>query len=161
MLASGCGSGVTVNYDYDQGYDFTDLQTYAWMPVRVAVEIGELKANRLVAAFDDQLATMGMKKVEENPDFMINLHGSSQQKVDITDWGYSYGGYWGGGVRDVDVMTYEEGTLIVDFVDGESKELFWRGTAVGVVEPDRSPEQQEARFQNLAAQVLSRFPPRG
>ena len=84
-----------------------------------------------------------------NPDFLIALHGGKQTKLDITDWGYSYGRHGrfrGGPIISGDVYEYEEGTLILDFVDAQSKELIWRGKAQGEID---SIQQQKNRGKEL------------
>ena len=157
LTMSACSS-VSVNQDFDTSYDFTGLRTYAWLPVTVSVNVGELKARRFMTAVDNELATLGYQKTTEDADFLVNVHGATQQQTDVTSYGYGYG-RWGGGAGGVDVDTYTEGTLILDFVDGQSKEMFWRGTANAIVDPGQSAEKQEAKFASIAQQMLAEFPP--
>jgi hypothetical protein len=158
MLAAGCGSGITTGYDFDPTYPFDSVATYDWMPVTVSAQVGELRVRRLMTAFDDELQRMGMRKVESSPDFRIKLHGSTKQRTDVSTYGYSYGRRWGGATA-VDVNTYTEGTMIFDFVDSETNEVFWRGTANKIVDAGASPDKQEKTFAQVARQVLSHFPP--
>ncbi|NIR68637.1 DUF4136 domain-containing protein, partial [candidate division KSB1 bacterium] len=54
-----------------------------------------------------------------------------KQKVDVSRVDY---GYWRGRPRGrVYRHRYKEGTLILDIVDPQLKQLVWRGWAVGVV----------------------------
>jgi len=67
-----------------------------------------------------------------NPVFVISLHGGKEKKVNEVDWDYDYRVYdpsYGHACRDqrIDVYQYEEGSLILDFVDATSLELIWRG----------------------------------
>ncbi len=101
--------------------------------------------------------------MEENPDFLIALHTGKQAKVNIRDWGYSHGRYgrdWGatGGSR-IDVYQYEEGTIMLDFVDAESRELIWRGTATAEIDLQRTPEERDKLVDEGVTEMLKNFPP--
>jgi hypothetical protein len=155
----GCGPSVTVNHDYDNGYNFTNLKTYNWIPIKSDGLVSELKIKRFQNAIDQELQAKGVILTDVNPDFLIALQGMAETKVNVTDYGYSYGSRWGYGSRNVDVNTYKEGTIFLDFVDAKTKELFWRGTAISVVEPDLTAEQQEQKFAYAASKLLAQFPP--
>ena len=158
-FAAGCAT-VSVNYDYDPDVNFTNLKTFNWLPAPKLNEKHGLVLNRVKTAVKRELESKGIVMVSDNPDFLIAIHGERQSKVSITDWGYSpgrYGRYWGGG--GIDVYQYEEGTLILDFVDADIKELIWRGTAIGIVDPDLSPEQRTENINNAVAKILEKFPP--
>ena len=93
-------------------------------------------------------------------DFLVSVHVTSQERVQVTDWGYSYGrhGAWYGS-RDLDVYTYDEGSLVIDVVDPTRRALIWRGTASRVVEPDWSPDEREKVVREAVQALLEHFPP--
>jgi hypothetical protein len=51
------------------------------------------------------------------------------------------------------------GTLIVDLVDANRKELVWRGTASDTLDPEASPEKKEKNLQEAMAKLLANYPP--
>lgn len=163
LLLAGCASYVNVKYDHDPGYNFASLKTYNWLPVQLSARANQMKINRFKNAVNSELSAKGMEVTSDNPDFLIALHGFAETKVDIDiqDYGYRYSGFWGMGTRDIDINTYEEGTVFLDFVDGESKELFWRGEATGTIEPNITPEHQGKKFADVAARLIANFPPSG
>jgi hypothetical protein len=121
-----CSSVYDVQYDYDQRADFTGLKTYDWLPVPDKADIESLDIARVKAAVNAELQAKGLIMTSGNPDLLIAEHLGTKDKVKVRDWGYSYapyGGYWGGhwGSGGVSVYEYEEGSLILDFVDAESK----------------------------------------
>ena len=60
-----------------------------------------------------------------HPDFLVAYHIIVQDK--IKTWGYAnWGGGWGWGP---DPFEYTEGTILVDFIDPRTNDVFWRGTA--------------------------------
>ena len=58
---------------------------------------------------------------------------------------------------------YEEGTLLIDFVDARTKQLIWRGWAVGVIENvgiiASDPEKAEKKISSAVRKILEHFPP--
>jgi hypothetical protein len=63
--------------------------------------------------------------------------------------------------NDIDVYNYTEGTLIIDLVNATSNQLAWRGSATGVVDPGRSPEQVQERINDVVGQIFANYPPQG
>ena len=157
MCVVGC-SQVSVRHDYDRSYGFSSLKTYDWLPASVPVEVSELRIKRFRNVFDRHMKSRGYERSSDNPDFLIAMHITSRQVIEITDWGYSYASRYGV-MRDIDVTQYTEGTAIIDFVDAQSKELFWRGIVTAVAEPSLTPEQQEAKFTEASEKLLEKFPP--
>ncbi|HEU4365011.1 MAG TPA: DUF4136 domain-containing protein, partial [Candidatus Krumholzibacteria bacterium] len=116
---------------------------------------------RIRAAVDAALTARGLAANETAPDVLVVYHSGLKDKVDITDWGYSYSGtYWGWAGRDIDAQNYTEGTLIVDLVDASSRQLVWRGSATGVVDPARTPEERERAVREIVAKMFDKYPPR-
>jgi hypothetical protein len=154
---TGC-SPYIVNYDYDMEYDFTGLNTFDWFDTPHNTQ-DELIAKRVKSAVNRQLTAKGLSKVSENPDFLIAMHLVRQWKRDV-DLGYSSPRYHSGWARhSVDVYEYEEGTLVVDFIDSDKRELIWRGSVSAVVDPDAGPEKREKRINEAVSKVLEKFPP--
>ena len=156
LAAVGC-STVTVHHDYDENYNYPSLKTYDWLPASVPPRISELRIKRFQSEFDQQMAARGYTRSTDNPNFLVAMHVTGRQVIQVTDWGYRRGAY--GVMRDIDVNQYTEGTAVVDFVDSRSKELFWRGVVTAVAEPGLSPEAQEAKFSKASKKLLEKFPP--
>lgn len=159
VLMFGCAT-TSVNYDYDKEYDFSALKAYEWMPMPQNVRVDEFWIKRVTSALSRELNAKGIKQAPDNPDFLIALHGSRESKVHVTDWGYSYGpfGRHIGGSR-VDVHQYEQGTLIVDFVEAKTKQMVWRGIASRALEPDLSPQEKERLINEAVIDMMKKFPP--
>ncbi len=64
-----------------------------------------------------------------------------------------YDGGWGG---PVSVTEYTQGTLIVDFIDPQTKQVFWRGTGTDVVNHPESPNT--AKLGKVVAQIVNKYP---
>jgi len=165
----GC-SQYDINYDYDVDSNFSAYHTYAWMAAKttdaptsasVAMQQNSLLDKRIRDAVDAAMTTKGFTVNVDNPDVVVMYHTGMQDKVDVTDWGYSYAGsYWGWAGQDIDVYNYTQGTLLVDLVDTKKKELVWRGSASGVVDPTNSPEKIQQNIDNVVTQMFANYPPK-
>jgi len=162
IFAISC-SPVSVSHDYDPDINFGRLKTFDWIPFPGNVEVNQLVVKRIQDAVTRGLQAKGLQKSSQNPDFVIVMHGMTEDKLDITDWGYSTGsyyrgGYWGGG-HNISVNEYTEGTLTLDFIDSKSKQLLWRGVAKGTVDPNATPQKRTQRINDAVAKLLEQFPP--
>jgi hypothetical protein len=168
FVAAGCSS-ISIRHDFDQDADFASYRTYAWLEqpttavgdVDAARQMNTLLDKRIRAAVDAELTAKGLTSVAENPDLLIAYHTGVENKIDVTDWGYTYPTYYGGwyGGRDIDVYTYHEGTLIVDLIDAKAKQLVWRGEATKTLETDPTPEQREQNLHAAVSKMFANYPP--
>ena len=164
-------STVRVSTDYDPERDFSLYQTYAWMPDPPQVSDNPLLHNSLLdervrRSVDTRLQAKGYRKVDAtSADFTVNYYINLEQKISVdtiptASYGYGYYGWYGGGVAtETRVRQYEEGTLILDFVDRGEKQLVWRGTGSTRVGKSTTPEQSQREIDNVTSEILASFPP--
>ena len=160
-----CSTIYGVQYDYDKQADFESLKTYDWMTVPEKADIDSLNVERVKKAVNAELQAKGLMMTSNNPDFLIAEHLGKKDKVQVANWGYGYGphggyrgGYWG--PRGVSTYQYEEGSLILDFVDSKSKKMIWRGVAKAVVDNINTPEKNEKLINEAVQEILKDFPPK-
>ena len=159
LIAISC-STISVKHDYDMTVDFAKLKTFYWLPIPVQAGINELDVKRIQSAVSTQLQAKGYRMMSDNPDFMIAMHLGKQHKVDVHEWGYAYGPRARfAGLGGIEVYQYEEGTLLLDFVDTRSKGLIWRGVATGEIDRYASTETRNKRINEAVQKILSNFPP--
>jgi len=164
ILLVGCAP-ISTNFDYDVSWDFESLKTYQLLSPPVDSAVNSLSRDRVRNAINSELIARGYNEVDTDPDFQVAYHVGSQDKIQVSDWGYGYGGrgsYYGyGGRRSaVDVYQYQEGSLIVDIVDTDTHKLIWRGTARKVLDTNPTPEQRTATVNAAVAKILADFPPK-
>ena len=164
----GCSS-ISTNFDYDREADFQSYKSFAWVPqqttaigdAKQAQQTNTLLDKRVRNAVNAKLQAQGMTIDTENPDLLVAYHTGIDQKINVTDWGYSYPRYYGGwGGGNVDVTSYEEGTLIVDLIDYKTKQLVWRGVATKALETNPTPEQMDRNMQAVIDALFSKYPPK-
>jgi len=165
LLAAGCSS-VSVSHDFDSKADFASLRTYSWLTapestsesVKKELQTNSLIEARVKKAVNQQLAAKGLKETTQDPDFLVAFHTGVQDKTDIQSWGYGYG-YWGARGGSVSTIHYQEGTLILDFIDPKSDNLIWRGVGKKVVSERTTPEKSEKEINAAVEQILKKYPP--
>lgn len=147
----GCAS-ARVTTDWDREMPFGSYKTYAWMetPRMETMQQTTLFDRRLRAAVDAELSSKGYTKADaaRPADVLVAYHVGVKDKVDVQQWGY-VGRRW-------DLREYQEGTLVIDLVDGKSKSLAWRGTVQGEMRGrDTSSEQIGKAVQKMFAELPS------
>lgn len=167
-LFAGCGGGIELNNDFDQQLDFSQFKTFQWVDNKN--QTNDLISSRVKSAVVNELTGKGMVQAADNPDVLVIYHAGTQDKVDISDYGYSYGGYgryggayggaYGAGSGGISTYNYTEGTLIIDIIDAASQQLAWRGTGTDVLKDNPSAEQITEGVNKAVAAILSQYPPR-
>jgi len=159
-----CASIYGVQHDYDKQVDFANFRTYDWMSIPDKAGIDSLVIQRVKNAVNAELKAKGLMMTSSNPDFLIAQHLGKKDKVQVTDWGYGYGphGRYGGRHLDpggISTYKYEEGSLILDFVDAKSKKMIWRGAAKAEVQNTDTPGKSEKLIDEAVKEILKKFPP--
>ncbi len=160
LLSVGCSS-ISTSYDFATGTDFAALKTYSWMKSPTDGKADPLIVERVHSAVNATLQLKGYALVDQSPDFFVSSHGSSREKIQVSDWNYQPRGFHGGGPSGATVYQYEEGTLLLDVIQAKDKRLVWRGTARGVINPNPPPEERTKVINEAVQKLLAKFPPPG
>jgi hypothetical protein len=162
-------SGVRVTTDYDPSADFSDVSSYAWLDERSGVQgdrpdVSSLLDRRVRSAVDAELQSKGLSRVDPSAaKVLVTYHLGVESKLDVNtiNSGYGYGRYgrYGGISTTTTVSEYQEGTLLIDVVEPESKQLVWRGSGQARLREYATPEQREQRISEAVKQILEDFPP--
>ena len=168
LLLPACSS-IEVSENYDTSYDFSGLKTYDIVPVENKKY--ELVVKQLKSELRKQLTNKGFKQNTSNPDFLVALHGGTEDKVSIqtTNYGYNYGGWYErryergyvGRYYDarIDAYEYQEGTLVVDIIDAKNKTLIFQSTITKTIDKGASMEKRQENIKNVITKALQSFPP--
>ncbi len=162
---------TSVKTKYDKNLNFRNYRTYSLIPKpkkkfeyltnpdRVKLKIDEKVTN----ALRKQLRRNDYEEKADSPDFLVAYHTGIYDKVNIQDWGYAYArsaNYWGGR-DDIELRFYKEGTLVIDFVDAQTKKLIWRGAVKRYLEPGKvDASKVKDRIEQAVGKILAKFPPK-
>ncbi len=169
MFLAGCGSTpIEAFSDFDDSYDFGDVQTLAILPVdrtmKAETLISDLQVDRINEALATELANRGYGVVEDRSkaDLYLSWHLVTREKTDIRSYNASSAyNCWrcGPPVSDVSVRTYTEGTFIVDLIDPNRNRSVWRSTIQSRLKAQPDPDQAAQNRAKAAKLVLAPFPP--
>ena len=164
ILLSGCSPHLSVYSDADPDYDLWTYQTFGWSD-KTNIEANnnpiyynELNDKRIKSAVARELTDRGYRLTDKSPEIIIHYHIVVQDQMNIIteSYGYSYSPYWL--LRRDRMVSYREGSLLIDIMDEKSKNLIWRGWAVAPIDRTYPPEQTE-RLINLAIEkIFRKFP---
>ncbi len=164
VLLGGC-AGIAIEAEQDPAVTFDEYRTYEWVStLRAPVDVRVTPTLRAQIRddIDRHLADKGYLRVNADGDFGVAYHVTIDGETNVQQLSGYYGSAWKGDWVESGryVRRYEEGTLIVDVLDGGSGRLIWRGSAMAEVRQRASLEDRSARVAEAVRKVLERFPSR-
>ena len=170
LALAGCASGPEIRADYDRAADFGKYRSYGFV-ANAGTDNGDFKSlstQMLQNAAAREMEARGYVR-SDDPDLVINFKGQLEEKVDIEStpapyygpgWGYAgWGGaYWGGwGGTEVTTRRYNVGTLVMDVVDREKRQVVYQGGVEGVVTREMM-QNREASINAAVGHIFSKYP---
>ncbi|MGB3146108.1 MAG: DUF4136 domain-containing protein [Maribacter sp.] len=172
MLITSCTS-VRVLSDYDQKANFNEYKSYAFYKTGIdKAEISDLDKKRILRAIEAEMSSRGFVK-SENPDLLVSIFTKEQERVDVYNNNFGWGGMWGwgynpwawgpgfgwGGFGGRSVSTSTQGSLYIDLIDTEKNELVWQGKGEGTLANTSNVAKKEERINEFVSQILEQYPP--
>jgi hypothetical protein len=173
LLAAGCASGPDIRGDYDRTVDFGKYRTYGFVS-QVGTDTAQFQSlaqQIMQKAASREMESRGYTR-SDTPDLAINFKGKLEEKADIEStpapyygagWGYRgyygapYGGYGAYGGTEVTTHRYKVGTLVMDVVDRDKRQVVYQGGFEDVVTKDMLANREQT-ITNAVAQIFSRYP---
>ena len=161
---------VTVSTDYDRAAAFGKYRTYALTPPDRGQTMSPTSEAALSEAVRAELNSRGLTEAparKADLDIVRQVFVQTNTSVqEWTSWGYGYHGGWpygrgsygmwqGAPTSYVDVRQYNEGTLILDFVDAQTKKLVFRGVGKAVV---GGPEENAGKIREAVSKIVAGYP---
>lgn len=170
LSLAACAPRVMVEHDASAG--FNGYHRFAWVsppatPVKDPILDSQILEDRVKRAVVAELTARGYVETAagDAPDFIVTYHTVSKQQLESTGSSFSFGFVdafphgFGSVVVPVggsNVETREQGTLMLDIIDGHSKRLVWRGWTTGWVSQSN---YSESAVSQAVSEILARFPP--
>lgn len=161
VIVSACSS-VRVASDYDREVNFNQYNSYAFFKPGIdKAEISDLDKKRILRAIEAEMQRKGFTK-SQDPDLLVSIFTKTNENINIyqNNMGYGYGWgwhpwYWGSGYNTVSRTS--EGTLYIDLIDAEGKELVWQGMGTAALASDVNKKQK--RINEIVQEILAKYPP--
>lgn len=175
LLLTGCG-GIPVTQDYDQATDFSRYRSFA-VQGDAGAKTGDqrfdnpLTHERLHAAIAQELTARGYTRAASgaNADFLVAYQLTVQKRTEYPTTSVSIGGgiYRSGGAYGIGMgipmesaRDYDEGTLVIDFLDASNNRMFWRGSSTRRITTLKTPDERIAVIQETVRAILTQYPPK-
>ncbi|HET9424718.1 MAG TPA: DUF4136 domain-containing protein [Gemmatimonadaceae bacterium] len=169
MGVSACNRGIEVRTMSGPDARFDDLRAFRVLPGPSRRDgltpagtddpmISNSIANR---ALRDRITTTlqerGYRLDERDPDFGVAFYATVKEKLDVTTWDYGYPASprWPRYPSPM-LVQYTEGTVVIDMVRLEPRELLWRGE--GKAELSDDPVRNIQQLADAAAAIIGKFP---
>jgi len=171
---------LQIKTNSDPKADFTAVKTYAWLPPAPLVKnvapdglsnpqlTQEVLGPHIVAAVNRELAARGwIEAPRDTADVHVVYFAALTTGFNQTYLGEYYGYVTGwaspiapGYTPSTSSSVYEQGTIVFDIVQRESKRAIWRGTAVTRIVQERTLDKRIERINEAARRLFEKFPVR-
>lgn len=164
IMLAGC-SQVQTSSKVDAGTDFSVLETFSWLteadPEAEDIRLNDPRIGQTIRdAVEQVLSGKGYRKVErDQADFLVVWFGGIEKKIRKENIDHFYAPYgYGTLYRAPELrndesrasLEYEEGTVIIDALDPQTRSILWRGSGSGrLVEG----QQEQIALNNLRSSV--------
>jgi hypothetical protein len=160
LLMTSCTS-VRVVSDYDKAADFNSYKTFAFYKTGIdKAEISDLDKRRILRAVEAELLAKGFTK-SDNPDLLVSMFTKSREKINVYNNGgfgpYGYGWGWSPWYYNSYASSTTEGSLYIDLIDANKKELVWQGIGRGYI--SQNMKQKEERIKEFVMKIMETYPP--
>ena len=161
LIFTSCDS-VRVAADYDRSADFNSYKTFAFFKDGIdKAEISDLDKRRILRAIESELLAKGFTK-SKTPDLLVNIFTKERQQVNVYNQNFGmYGWGWGWspmmGWNQTNVTNSSRGTLFIDLIDANKKELVWQGIGQGYL--TTRMDRNEERIREFVTSIMSKYPP--
>jgi hypothetical protein len=166
MLLFACSPITKVYSEEEPGVNLYKYHTFDWLEGPAAKQgsggpewLNPRAENKIRASVEAQLARYGIKPCDDRPDLMLHFHIVIKNEVFyIQDWwcdeetGTDFGR-----CNRLRPVNYQEGTLVIDFIDAKTGNQVWRGAAAGVLE-HLSPDKADARIEEATRLIFEKYP---
>ena len=167
---TGC-SGIQVSQDFEQGFDFSGLKTFAWKSNENnewGLTDNDLVDRRVRNAIVNTLTARQFSQDDSGQvDFLISYDLAVEQRISSSNvsggvsMGRSTRGRHGsiGVSTGSQISTYDQGTLLIDVTDVASDKLVWRGVSSQALPDLSDPQRLTDRVNETVEAILAQFPP--
>jgi len=172
VLAAGCATtrAPQSRIDYDKSVDFSVYRTYGF-PKETGTDRGGY-STLVTSYFKNSISTAmearGYKLSEDKPDLLVNFYMNTRERTESTGprmsmgygyYGYRYGLYNAWPLYDDynRTVTYKVGTINVDIVDAEKKQLVWEGVSEGRV-ADEAMANPKVTINAVVTELMRQYP---
>lgn len=165
---SGCSPLIKVYSEEEPGVKLSKYYTYDWDKTDNFVEaesieypLSDRASDKIRSATDAQMKRYGFQRFDFAPDLLLHYHVTIKNKVYLQSEEPSMNVVYpesarSGNYSRAKPVHFQEGTLIIDFMDTQTGRQVWRGVAVGIVE-NQNPEEWDAAIEHTIQRIFAKL----
>ena len=172
LLVGGCASTPTSKnrIDYDKKADFSVYRTFGF-PKETGTDRGgysTLVTSYFKGSVTTAMEARGYKYTEDHPDLLVNFFMNTRERTETRPGPDPYGYYsyrsglysaWPMYHDQNRTITYKVGTINLDIVDAEKKQLIWEGVSEGRVS-DEAAANPKVTVNGVVTELMRQYPGR-
>ncbi|CAM3784442.1 DUF4136 domain-containing protein [Rheinheimera salexigens] len=174
LSLAACSSGPQVRSDSVSNTNFSGYKTFGFVEQLATDKAGytTIVTQNFKSAISNEMNRAGYQFSASNPDLLVNFNSNIENRTEVRSTpsaSFSYGyynyrrGIYAGFPRyttDVDTVNYKVGTVNIDIVDANKKQLIWEGVAEGTLKKSdlHHPKQAVNKVVNLIMQQYPTYP---
>lgn len=169
LCIAACTSGPKVRVDADPSVNLSSYKTFAFFEELATDKssYSTMITSRLKDATRRELKRRGYEEVTQSPNLLVNFSTNVENRTDVQSTPSASGGFyayrggmygaWGGYPTDIHTTHYQEGTLVIDLVDAEKRQLVWQAVAQGRLSK-KALENPTESIDALIADMFEKYP---
>jgi uncharacterized protein DUF4136 len=165
ITISGCAS--TVVTDYDSGTIFGNYDTWSFAPARQdSEEYVSLDDTRIRNAVEQEMKGESLRMAAtDEADLLVDWRIVTEERIERGGSGFGFGlgfgsGNFGWGISaPPPIEKVEEGKLVIQFVDAQSKQVVWRAASRRYLDEDMSSENRQELIEEIVNAMFAKYPP--
>lgn len=170
VILNGCASSPEIRVNSDTNADFSRYHTYGYIN---PLDTDKAGYTTLVTKYLKQAVSVELEKrgyvYADNPDLLVNFYARLEERNYVMMlpapayyggyYDYRYGAYeaYPRYVNRLYNYSYQEGTVNVDLVDAEKRQVVWEGVAVNEVDSKDLENPQQA-LSKVIAVIFTHYP---
>ena len=141
LSTTACSVATTSGTDFDPSLDLGRYSTFGWdeeaIPLTsdVRLENNPFFRDRLFEAVAREMNERGIRRDEASPELLAHYHVSIEDHIDVFEREPGYDNPDSEYGPGTDVIQYEQGTVVLHFVDAATDETLWVGWVQGDIGP--------------------------
>jgi len=175
LALTACSSGPNIRSDQAPNVNLGQYQTFSFVSDLATDRAGytTLVTQHFKDAITAELTARGYRLVESDPQLLVNFNSnvatrSDTRSVPTTSYHYGYYHYRRGIVyagfpvysNDVTTVHYKVGTVNIDVIDADKRQLVWEGIAEGTLKQKDLEQPREAAARTVGL-IFEQFPVSG
>lgn len=166
LALAGCASNVVT--DYDSGAAFGNYSSWNFAPAKDGEEDAyvSLDGSRIRAAIEREMEKEDLRKVTEaDADLLVAWQIVTEERIERGGSGFGFGlgfgtGNFGWGISaPPPIEKVQEGKLVVELVDSQSKRVVWRSASRRYLRESQSPASRQELIDEVVTDMFEEYPP--